>query len=143
MIAQIRHVASGGGYFLKFAYKMELSPIRCYLPPSLGFGFSWLILRFFFLTDMSVPLSKTMYVPANPYKSLLHVFVCNLTCDMKKFNAPWLSEWWSWWYVEFDIYFYLHRSNLLEINLFYDKLYYLWVRQIPKYERIGDVLGII
>lgn len=45
--------------------------------------------------------------------------------------------------LNFDIYFYLHRSNLLEINLFYDKLYYLWVRQIPKYERIGDVLGII
>lgn len=35
------------------------------------------------------------------------------------------------------------RSNLLEINLFYDKLYYLWVRQILKYERIGDVLASI
>lgn len=78
------------------------------------------------MTDMSVPLSKTMYVPANPYKSLLHVFVCNHDGMLN-----------------FDIYFYLHRSNLLEINLFYDKLYYLWVRQIPKYERIGDVLGII
>lgn len=60
------------------------------------FPWNWIFMinfEIFFLTDMSVPLSKTMYVPANPYKSLLHAFVCNLTCDMKKFNAPWLSEW--------------------------------------------------
>lgn len=92
---------------------------------------------------MSVPLSKTMYVPANPYKSLLHVFVCNLTCDMKKLMLLGCLRGDHDGMLNFDIYFYLHRSNLLEINLFYDKLYYLWVRQIPKYERIGDVLGII
>ncbi|XP_061181219.1 acid-sensing ion channel 1A-like [Saccostrea echinata] len=35
------------------------------------------------------------------------------------------------------------KDNILEISIFYDKLNYFWTRQIPKYERIGDVLANI
>ncbi|XP_048729990.2 acid-sensing ion channel 1-like [Ostrea edulis] len=35
------------------------------------------------------------------------------------------------------------RDNILEISIFYDQLFYFWMKQIPKYERMGDVLASI
>ncbi|XP_062570290.1 acid-sensing ion channel 1-like [Saccostrea cucullata] len=35
------------------------------------------------------------------------------------------------------------KDNILEISIFYDKLNYFWMNQVPKYERIGNVLASI
>lgn len=122
---------------------MELSPIRCYLPPSLGFGFSWLILRFFFWLTCQSHFQKRCTCLQILIK-VYYMYLCViLHAIWRNFMLLGCLSGDHDGMLNFDIYFYLHRSNLLEINLFYDKLYYLWVRQIPKYERIGDVLGII
>lgn len=136
----------GGGIFLnlhiknKLTWSCPLYAVNCPLPLDLDFMINFEI--FFWLTCQShfqkrcTCLQILIKVYYMYLCVILHAIWRNLMllgCLSGDHDGM----------LNFDIYFYLHRSNLLEINLFYDKLYYLWVRQIPKYERIGDVLGII